>query len=111
MHVPIQQEQVQIGSEQAQSSEVQCEAQCGASTTPSAPADVPALIVVDTAADGRPCCHLAPSKGVQIPWAQYKTQINTCCQMHGTSVDYLQKLLCDANVHTQHKALKSYLGC
>ena len=43
-------------------------------------------------------------------WAQHKAQIEACCGAGWYTTEELQRALCDAQVHTQHKALKSYVG-
>ena len=60
--------------------------------------------------DLRRCCQHAPQKGEVTRWAQHRTTIEACCSSGWDTVDALQKLLCAAGVHTQHKALKSHVG-
>mmetsp|Transcript_6550 Transcript_6550/g.16957 ORF Transcript_6550/g.16957 Transcript_6550/m.16957 type:complete len:177 (+) Transcript_6550:254-784(+) len=60
--------------------------------------------------DLRRCCEHAPRKGEQTRWNQHKTQIEVCCCAGWQTIEELQRALCDAHVHTQHKALKSYVG-
>lgn len=60
--------------------------------------------------DLRRCCDQAPRKGEQTRWNQHKAQVDACCDAGWRTVEELQRALCDAQVHTQHKALKSYVG-
>jgi len=60
--------------------------------------------------DLRRCCKEAPQKGEATRWSQHRATIVQCCSTGWATTDALQKLLCAANVHTQHKALKSYIG-
>ena len=58
----------------------------------------------------RPCCGNAPPESARIRWVQHSSQIAECCTVGWQTVDELQQLLCDRHVHTQHKALKSFIG-
>ena len=60
--------------------------------------------------DLRRCCEQAPRKGEQTRWSEHKAPIEVCCGAGWQTVEELQRALCEAQVHTQHKALKSYLG-
>ena len=77
------------------------------------PVEVAESAAVTTAAgseDLRRCCDCAPGKGKVTQWVQHRAIMNECCSTGWETVDALQKLLCAKNVHTQHKALKSYIG-
>ena len=60
--------------------------------------------------DLRRCCEQAPCRGEQTCWSQHRAQIEACCSAGWRTVEELQRGLCGAQVHTQHKALKSYVG-
>ena len=85
---------------------------------PAAPA-VPAVVAAVAAATervraqsskARQCCDAAPSEKVRVRWEDYETQIDECCAIGWQTIEELQSMLHARNVHTQHKALKSFVG-